>query len=101
MSNHLVTVATFGDSVRADIAKNYLELLGIPAFVADVEFITWYWTYANAIGWIKLQVGDQVAAEARTLLNWPRDPEASPLLSREDVGLESSPAEPVPGSAEP
>jgi len=82
------------------MAKNCLEALGIQGFLADVEFVTWYWTYANAIGWIKLQVGDEDADEARMLLTRHGDLEASPSFGLEEAGDQSSPSEPVPESAD-
>jgi hypothetical protein len=85
MSNKLVTVATFLHSVRANMAKNFLESMGVPGFLADVEFVTCYWTYANAMGWIKFQIGDQDADEARTLLSRLSELEAPPPVGLEDV----------------
>jgi hypothetical protein len=68
MSQNLVTVATFNDSVTAGMARNLLEDAGIQAFVADEEIIGMDWVLANAVGRIKLQVGDLDAANAREIL---------------------------------
>ncbi len=69
MSDFLMTVATFGDPVEANLAKNYLEASGVQAFLADEETVNMDWALGNAIGRIKLQVGDQDAEAARTLLS--------------------------------
>jgi hypothetical protein len=66
MTDRLVTVATFANSVEANLARNRLVEAGIKAFLGDEEAVNmaWYWT--SALGGIKLQVpeGDVDAALA-------------------------------------
>lgn len=96
MSDSLVTVATFGDTVEANLAKNRLESAGVQAFLADEETVNMDWLLGNAIGRIKLQVGDQDAEAARTLLSQHGDREASAALGPEEIRFESNLAEPTP-----
>ena len=64
----LATVATFADPIEAILAKNNLEAAGIPAFLANEEIVDMVWHFGNAIGWIKLQVGNDDADVARGFL---------------------------------
>ena len=97
MSDVLMTVATFGDPVEANLAKNRLESSGVQAFLADEETVNMDWLLGNAIGRIKLQVGDQDAEAARTLLSQHSDLDATAALGPEEIRFESSLAEPTPG----
>jgi len=96
MSDFLVTLATFGDTVEANLAKNRLEAAGIQTFLADEETVNMDWLLGNAIGRIKLQVGDQDAEAARTLLSQHGDLETSAALGPEEIRFDSSQAEPTP-----
>jgi Putative prokaryotic signal transducing protein len=68
MRDELVTVASFADPIEANLAKNNLEAAGVRAFLANEEIVDMVWHFGNAIGWIKLQVGNDDAAVARALL---------------------------------
>ena len=68
MSDRLATVATFGCPVEANLARNRLEAAGIKAFLADEETVGMVWHLTNALGGIKLQVGDRDAEEALAIL---------------------------------
>ena len=96
MSDVLMTVATFGDPVEANLAKNYLEASGVQAFLADEETVNMDWALGNAIGRIKLQVGDQDADAARTLLSQHNDLAATAALGPEEIRYETSQDEPTP-----
>jgi Putative prokaryotic signal transducing protein len=96
MSNDLVTVATFADPVEANLAKNRLEASGVRAFLANEETVDMDWLLGNALGWIRLEVGDQDADAARAVLNRQEELETS-----SDVGPEKAPSaldevEPIP-----
>jgi hypothetical protein len=83
MNDRLVTVATFGGPIEANLAKNCLESAGVNAFLADEEAAAMAWHLTNAFGGIKLQVREQDAEEALAVL------------------VETNAAEPlVPGHAE-
>jgi hypothetical protein len=64
----MVTIATFGDGVEANLARNYLERAGIPAFLADELTMSVAWHLGVAIGGVKLQVADEIETEARQAL---------------------------------
>jgi hypothetical protein len=96
MSDVLMTVATFGDPVEANLAKNYLEASGVQAFLADEETVNMDWALGNAIGRIKLQVGDQHAEAARTLLSQHTGLAATAALGPEEIRYEPSQDEPTP-----
>jgi Putative prokaryotic signal transducing protein len=93
MNDVLVTLATFGDTVEANLAKNYLEAAGIRAFLADEETVNMDWLLGNAVGRIKLQVGDGDEEAARTLLSEHGHIEAPAPLGPDEIRYEdSSPA---------
>jgi hypothetical protein len=98
MSDVLVTLATFNDTVEANLAKNYLEEAGFPAFLADEETVNMDWLLGNAVGRIKLQVGDRDAEAARTLLSQHGHLEAPAAIGPEEIRFESSQAGPSPES---
>lgn len=64
----MVTIATFGDALEANLAKGYLESAGIRAFLADDQTLGMAWHLTIALGGVKLQVADEDAQEARTIL---------------------------------
>ena len=68
MSGRLATVATFRSPVEANLARNRLEAAGIEAFLADEETVGMVWHLTNALGGIKLQVGDRDVEEALAIL---------------------------------
>ena len=68
MSDRLATVATFRSPVEANLARNRLEAAGIEAFLADEETVGMVWHLTNALGGIKLQVGDRDVEEALAIL---------------------------------
>ncbi len=65
----LVTVATFDNMPAAHIAKGRLEAEGIPCWLADENLGQTDWLYNIAVGWIKLQVEPEHAAQARAILD--------------------------------
>jgi hypothetical protein len=76
MSSELVTVATFGDSVTATMARNHLENGGISAFLLDENELATEMGVASARSGIMLQVNAESAAAARRLLHELPDEEA-------------------------
>jgi Putative prokaryotic signal transducing protein len=68
MSERLVTVATFQDSVAAALAKNFLEHEGIACILIDDTTIATDWMLSAAIGGVKLQVAALNAERAEMLL---------------------------------
>ena len=97
MSDSLVTVATFGDTVEANLAKNRLESAPASKLSSRTRKpSTWIGYWATRSDGIKLQVGDEDAEAARTLLSQHGDREASAALGPEEIRFESSLAEPTP-----
>jgi len=56
MVTNFVTVATFANSIEANLAKQMLQAGGIRCYLANEMTVdtVWYWTIA--VGWIRLQV---------------------------------------------
>ena len=96
MSNDLVTVATFTDPVEANLAKNRLEASGVRASLANEETVDMDWLLGNALGWIRLEVGDQDADAARAVLNDEDELEASSAKGPEDFSSAIGEGEPIP-----
>jgi hypothetical protein len=74
----LETVGRFYTANEAEMARAALEAEGIPAFVADANMVS---MLSNAVGWAKLQVGQQDTERARQFLTaWrpPETPEGTP-----------------------
>ncbi|MCU0702483.1 MAG: DUF2007 domain-containing protein [Fimbriiglobus sp.] len=68
MSTQLVTVATFDLPHKADLAKAALEEAGIRAEVNDREVVAMDWLLLNAVGGIKVQVAEEDAEQAATVI---------------------------------
>lgn len=68
MSEKLVTIATFSQSVEADLVKSKLESEDIECFIADQNVIQWNWLYSNAVGGIKVQVRESDAKRALEII---------------------------------
>src|SRR5262245_49308333 len=49
----LATIRTFLFNADAELARDYLEKQGIPAFLANAEIVAMNWILANAIGFIR------------------------------------------------
>ena len=68
MIDRLVTVATFDNLVEAHMARNCLEAAGLKSFLMDEETVGMAWHLSNALGGVKLQVGEEDADEALAVL---------------------------------
>jgi hypothetical protein len=73
MEEKLVTIATFGNTVEANLAKNRLEAAGIRAFLADGDTADMAWQLTSAIGGIKLQIPEGDEEVALALLEKPQE----------------------------
>jgi hypothetical protein len=71
MSEKLITIATFGNAVEANLAKNRLETAGIRAFLADADTVDMAWQLTGAVGGIKLQIPADDEEVALSLLEKP------------------------------
>ena len=68
MATRLVTIATFDMSPKAEIARNALTAAGIQSVLGDDNTLGMDWMLGNAIGWIKVQVREEDADRAVTVL---------------------------------
>ena len=64
----LVTIRTFDNYVTAHIVKAQLEAEGIVCHLKDENTIVMQWTWANALGGIKLQVLEGQKEKAEHIL---------------------------------
>jgi hypothetical protein len=103
MAGKLVTIATFDQPPKARLAQNALEEAGIKSTVADETTVAMDWLLGAAIGWVKVQVMEEDAERAVSVLEEtlgkeePIDEEAlaaeAEAAAKED---ESEPPEPTP-----
>ena len=77
----LVTVATFDDRPSALIARSMLDQHGIPAFLADENFLGVSWHLTLALGGIRLTVPEQDQAAAEKLLDQRNRPPEEPEVA--------------------
>jgi len=68
MADRLITIATFDEPLKANMAKIKLESEGIGCFLAGENFVATYWLLANAEHGIKLQVKKSEAERALEIL---------------------------------
>ena len=64
----LTTVATYGSSFEAQVAKNCLQENGINACVINDTIVDMAWHLGRAVGGVKVQVPQSEASEARDIL---------------------------------
>ncbi len=68
MVDKFVTLATYTNSIEANLAKQHLETAGIRAFLANESTVDVAWHLTIAVGWIKLQVPESDVDLAISLL---------------------------------
>jgi hypothetical protein len=68
MSNRLVTVATFHETVAAVMAKDYLESQGVPAYLIDETELAHALPVFSSVGGAKVQVAPEHVERAEFLL---------------------------------
>jgi Putative prokaryotic signal transducing protein len=83
------TIATFGDSLTANLAKSRLADAGIDAYLANEENVAMAWHLVNAIGGIRLQVTDEAAEEAAAILaERPGATDADEVIAQSPADIE-------------
>jgi hypothetical protein len=70
MNDELVTIATFDNTVKANLARNQLAA-GIRATLVDEHTVGLNWTLSNAIGGVKLIVREEDYEDAARILADP------------------------------
>jgi hypothetical protein len=68
MRDKFVTVASFDEPYKANIAKIKLEAEGIKCFLSGENFVATYWLLSRAEGGIKLKVNEADAETATEIL---------------------------------
>lgn len=94
MSDELVTVASFWDSIEAALARNRLESAGVDAWVADEATVGMVWQYANAVGGIKLQVRTADVETARAVLAEAKRPAGDDPSADDGTDADGVPTDP-------
>lgn len=64
----IVCITTFAKSEEAHLGRLRLERDGIPAYVADEHLLQLDWRLTNAIGGVRLMVGEEHVDEALAIL---------------------------------
>ncbi len=90
MSDKLVTIATFSTLVEASIARDQIEAEGVRVFLADTQAVGIAWHLTTAMGGIKLQVMDDDADRAISILEVDDGPSVSDGESWSDEVAEDS-----------
>jgi hypothetical protein len=83
----LVTVASFGTPLQANILASRLEADGVQCFLADAETIGLHGLLANAVGGVKIQVRESDGPRAAAILreNSPSATRPCPRCGSRDV----------------
>ncbi|MFW6456759.1 MAG: hypothetical protein ACOC0A_00545 [Planctomycetota bacterium] len=81
MTDELVTVATFDTPTAAGFMRSQLEAEGIRVYTANEEVVGLAWHLGNAVGGIKLQVVEDDAQRAISILEEVEDD--TPITSEE------------------
>ena len=68
MDDPLVTIEQYQFLPEAEAIRMKLESDGIPAILTDKEIVSMDWALGNAVGYIKLQVRQSQADQARAIL---------------------------------
>jgi hypothetical protein len=71
MNDELVTIATFDNTVQANLVRNQLAAAGIRATLVDEHTVGLNWMWSNAIGGVKLIVREEDYEDAARLLADP------------------------------
>ena len=64
----LVCIATYWNTLKANVARNHLESLEIPCFLEGDNLVTMDWFLANAVGGVKLLVREEDRERAEAAL---------------------------------
>jgi DNA-directed RNA polymerase subunit RPC12/RpoP len=74
MADRLITIATFGEPLEANLAKIRLQSEGIDCFLAGEHFVATHWLLSNADRGIKLQVKESDAKRALEIFETGQKP---------------------------
>lgn len=79
----LVTIARYLYTWEAEIVRGLLESEGIPATLADENIVRLNWSYALAVGGVRLQVPVQCVEAARSVMLKQQQGEYALALEKE------------------
>jgi hypothetical protein len=68
MDEKLVTAMAFSTLWEAELAGSRLDAEGIPVFLKDGHTVNMNWLFSNAVGGVKVQVGEGELKRAREIL---------------------------------
>jgi hypothetical protein len=100
MGRRLVTIATFDQAAQARLAKNVLDEAGIAATIGDENLVAMDWLLSNAVGGVKVQVWEEDADRAVTVLEeklGARGEGLGTMPSPEELAAEAEAAKPDEG----
>ena len=100
MSRRLVTIATFDQPAQARLAKNVLDEAKIQAAIGDENLVAMDWLLSNAVGGVKVQVWEEDAERAVTVLEQKLGERGEGLgvkVSAEELATEAEAATPDEG----
>ncbi|HIO93062.1 MAG TPA: DUF2007 domain-containing protein [Leucothrix mucor] len=66
--NSLITIASYTNSLQANIVKGRLQAEDIPATLANEQYINADWLLSNALGGVQIQVPEGYAQQAREII---------------------------------
>jgi len=67
----MLTIATFSKPEEAHMLRLRLEAGGVPAYIQDENMVQTDWLYSNAIGGVRVQIGEDDAGRAQEILQDP------------------------------
>jgi hypothetical protein len=100
VGKQLVTIATFDQPAQARLAKNALDEAGIRSAVNDESLVAMDWLLSNAVGGIKVQVWEEDADRAVSVLerNFGEDGQGlGTKISPEELAAQAEAATPEEG----
>ncbi len=67
----MITIATFSKPEEAHLLRMKLEAGGVDAYIQDENTVQMDWLLSNAIGGVRVQVGDEDLETAKEILSAP------------------------------
>ena len=104
MSKRLVTIATFDQAAQARLAENALKEAGIAVTVNDESLVAMDWLLSNAVGGVKVQVWEDDADRAVSVLEQNFGEHGEGLgtkLTDEELAAQAEAAEPEEPDTQP
>jgi tetratricopeptide (TPR) repeat protein len=100
----MMTLATLSNLNEAYLLRSMLEASEIPAFIPDENTCQTVWTYINAIGGVRVQIPEEFAKEAASVLNDFKSgfpDEVAETAGENPDSADATMADALPGSSDP